>query len=197
MTLKPVLFVALLGLGISYGALAEESAPPATTAQSEIDPALLAAVDTYMKTWQAKDYNAMHGLENWEGGDAMAAVDYVATYDPYFEIYQWTVTRAAPQEDGTLKLLVLTTHNPPKQVMQYLPAGKKVNTTLLQWWKKTAEGYQHLYHIEKRKREALMAPPKVEGEIKLPDALQKSAEHPEHDHEKAGAPEQPAAPAQH
>lgn len=71
--------------------------------------------------------------------------------DADFKIHEWKITQMKPVDNGEYKVLVLVSHNVPKQVAAFVPPGKTVNSTLNQWWKKQGDKFVHLFHIERKR----------------------------------------------
>lgn len=147
--------------------------PALKIAAKTLNQSLIQDIDTYMKVWKARDYDKLHQLENWESGAPLDKVDYIGTFNTRFHIMEWRVTQTtALEEEGLFKALVLVTHNPPQEVMQYLPKGKTVNSTLIQWWKKNEKGgFEHLYHVEKKNLAKLLTPPSNTENVDIPEEL--------------------------
>jgi len=133
----------------------ESAPPPATAPQPEQllgkMPALESAVGKYMEAWQKQDFNTMRGHESWEGGEELNEVKYIQSFDSNFKIHSWKVTKVEKVENGEYRVLVLISHNPPKQVASMLPPGRTVNSTLIQWWKKQGDNFVHLLHLERKR----------------------------------------------
>lgn len=134
---------------------------PATTAThetSEKNPVLETTVRNYMEAWQKQDYKTMRSYESWEGGEELDETTYLKTRDTHFKIDTWKITRMFPSEGNEYKVLVLITHNPPKEIASFVPMGQMVRSTLNLWWKKQGEKFVHLFHIE-RQRVLQTSPP--------------------------------------
>ncbi len=154
-----------VGLGMSLlfnnsianeGALSEK-APPAVkkvvpSEKPSPDIALLKeTVSKYMKAQKIQDFKAMRPFESWEGGEVLNEVDYIQSFRRHFQIEQLKITRMKKQVNGEYKVLVWITHNPPKEFAAYIPPGKTVRSTLVQWWKKQGDKFVHLFHIERER----------------------------------------------
>lgn len=134
----------------------ESMAAPAmetTTESNQIGkmPALESAVGKYVTAWQQSDYKTMLPYENWEGGDSLNETAYIQAFDGNFHISDWKITKVEDVGNDQYKVLVLITHNPPTQVAALIPEGRTVRSTLIQFWKKQGEQFQHLYNVEKQK----------------------------------------------
>jgi hypothetical protein len=133
----------------------DQAAPPTTLPQTEQllgkMPKLEAAVAGYMDAWQKQDFKTMRPYESWEDGDELNETKYIQSFDANFQIHAWKITKVEQAENGEYRVLVLISHNPPKQVASLLPPGKTVNSTLIQWWKKQDDGFVHLLHVERKR----------------------------------------------
>jgi len=133
----------------------ESAPPPATASQPEQllgkMPVLESTVGKYMEAWQKQEFNTMRGYESWEGGEELNEVKYIQSFDSNFKIHSWKVTKVEKVENDEYQVLVLISHNPPKQVASMLPPGRTVNSTLIQWWKKQGDNFVHLLHLERKR----------------------------------------------
>ena len=164
-----------VGLGMSLlfnnsianeGALSEKAHPHPPAVKKDVpserkkvpsekpspDKALLKeTVSKYMKAQKAQDFKAMRPFENWEGGEVLDDVKYIQSFRRNFQIDQLKITRIKKEKNGEYKVLVWVTHNPPKEFAAYIPQGKTVRSTLVQWWKKQDGKFLHLFHIERER----------------------------------------------
>ncbi len=166
----------------------EKITPPSNL---EAHAELKNTVSDYFKSWQNKDFKAMLTYENWEGGSPLDEIGYLKAIDTDFTIHQWQVTQIHPSKDGgEYKVLILVTHNPPKQVAALLPPGKTVRSTLSQWWKQEGDKYVHLFNVERDRLLKPMEQPPAGNPFK---GLPKPA--PEEDTPKEEAPAKEGAPS--
>lgn len=114
-------------------------------------PDLSKTVNEYMAAWQKYEFDKMEPYENFAGGENLSGFHYMQTFDANFGLSEWKITRIQAQENDEFLVLVLVQHNPPKHVAQFVPKGKKVRSTLRQYWKKQGDGYVHLFHVEKQR----------------------------------------------
>lgn len=138
--------------------------PPAKVLQSPVEkyPALKNTIAGYMEAWQKQDLTTMRTYESWEGGPEFDNIKYTQAFNADLIISKWQITKVEPQDNGEYKILVLISHNPPKQVASFVKKGIQVNSTLMQWWKKQGDKFVHLYNIERNKIQELLAPPPIE-----------------------------------
>ncbi len=108
-------------------------------------------VSKYMQAQKIQDFKAMRPFESWEGGKVLDDVKYIQSFRRHFQIDQLKITRMQKQANGEYKVLVWITHNPPKEFSAYIPPGKTVRSTLVQWWKKQDGKFLHLFHIERER----------------------------------------------
>jgi len=136
----------------------------------EIDPVLKTAVEDYTKAWQKRDFETMYDHEDWEGGMTLSQDKYAESFDADFKIHNWKITKAIPvkEQKDTYTVLVLITHNPPKQVAAFIPAGKTVRSTLRQWWQKKEGKFVHLFNIEREELAKMGMPPEVKDALATP-----------------------------
>lgn len=120
---------------------------------------LEATVGKYMEAWQKQDYKTMRSYESWEGGEELDENNYLKTRDANFKIDTWKITKVFPAEGNQYKVLVLITHNPPKEIAGFVPMGQMVRSTLNLWWTKQGEKFMHLFHIERQKLLQTAPPP--------------------------------------
>ncbi len=130
----------------------ESSATKQLAPGSVKNPELETAVKGYIEAWQKKDFKTMRNYENWDGGTTLDEIGYIKALDTDFKIHTWKITQTKPEADSNneFKVLVLTTHSPPKEVAAFIPAGQTVRSTLNQWWRKDGDKYVHLFNIERR-----------------------------------------------
>ena len=116
-------------------------------------PEMVKAISTYMNAWQKQDFATMHSLENWKSANPLNLTQYIQSFDSDFRVHSWKVTKIAKEGvEGEHRVLVLITHNPPKQVAALIPAGKTVRSTLIQWWEQDKDKkVSHLFHVENRR----------------------------------------------
>jgi len=116
-------------------------------------PEMVKAIGTYMDAWQKQDFATMHSLENWKSANPLNLTQYIQSFDSDFRVHSWKVTKIAKEGvEGEHRVLVLITHNPPKQVAALIPAGKTVRSTLIQWWEQDKDKkVSHLFHVENRR----------------------------------------------
>lgn len=149
--------ICLCGHAIADEHATESMAAPAVETTTDSNqllgkmPALESAVGKYVTAWQQSDYKTMLPYENWEGGDSLNETAYIQAFDGNFHIHSWTITKVEDLGSDQYKVLVLITHNPPTQVAALIPEGRTVRSTLIQFWKKQGEQFQHLYNVEKQK----------------------------------------------
>ncbi len=135
--------------------------PPTKLLQSPMEkyPALKNTIGKYMDAWQKQDLKTMRTYESWEGGPELDDIKYTQAFNADLNISKWQITKVESHDNGEYKILVLISHNPPKQVAAFVKKGIQVNSTLMQWWKKQGDKFVHLYNIERIKIQELLAPP--------------------------------------
>lgn len=139
-------------------------------------PEMVKAISTYMNAWQKQDFETMHSLENWKSAQPLSLVKYIQSFDSDFRVHSWKLTKIAKEgNNNEYRVLVLITHNPPKQVAALIPAGKTVRSTLIQWWEQDKDKkVSHLFHVENRrllKPELLNPLNKEEGAVNAAPAV--------------------------
>ncbi|MDY6991597.1 MAG: hypothetical protein SVR94_03190 [Pseudomonadota bacterium] len=112
--------------------------------------ALKKTIASYIKTWQSRDFKKLHRYESWQGGAKLDEIDYIKNIDTDFRIDTWQITQVKPMDDDKYRVLILVTHNPPKQIAGLVPPGTTVNSTLNQWWQKKGDKFVHLFHVERQ-----------------------------------------------
>lgn len=108
-------------------------------------------VDNYMNAWKNQDFKTMRSHENWDGGKELGEVQYIQSFNPDFRVNDWEISRMIPIDNDEYQVTMLIRHTPPKPVAAFFPAGRMVNTTRPQWWKKQGDKFVHLFHIERQK----------------------------------------------
>lgn len=157
-----LLGISLVSLSVHADDATTETTPNKTVAQpteakADEHTELKDAVGKYMSLWSKRDLKAMYELENWQGGDKLGEIDYVQAFNKDFSIYEWKITKVELEDDGSYKVLVWLTHNPPKHVLTYVKPDVKLRSTFVQWWKQEEGKYVHLFNIE-RDRLSKMVP---------------------------------------
>ncbi|OQW93585.1 MAG: hypothetical protein BWK79_10360 [Beggiatoa sp. IS2] len=138
-------------------ALKDQVAPPASATPSQPEqllgklPELETTIGKYVEAWQKQDFKTMRGYESWEGGEELNETKYIQSFSGSFQIRTWKITKVEKNENGEYRVLVLISHNPPKEVAGMLPPGKTVNSTLIQWWKKQGDQFVHLLNAERKR----------------------------------------------
>jgi hypothetical protein len=133
---------------------AEQPVPGEAPAAGETDEQyaeLKKTVGAYMAAWEKEEYDKMQPYESFEGGKELKAFHYIQSFTPDFGLSNWQVSKIKPEANDEYLVLVMVMHNPPKQIATRLPEGKKVRSTLRQYWKKQGDSYVHLFHIEKQR----------------------------------------------
>jgi len=144
-------------VNVTQAATSEEASK---TSKAKIaNPALETTVTHYMQAWQKQDYKSMRSYESWEGGQKLDEIGYLKTIDTDFKIHTWEITKMQPsQNPDEYQVLVLVTHNPPKQIAAFVPLGRTVRSTLNQWWRRQGDKFVHLFHIERQRLLRPMSP---------------------------------------
>jgi len=143
-----------------------ESSADHSAATSERYPELQKEVAAYMSAWVKGNYDEMYPFENWKTGEKLEKTPYIQTFDANFGLESWKITKIERQPEDEYLVLIVITHNPPKQIMAYLPKDKKIQSTLRQYWGQEGDKYSHLFYIEK---ERLMNPMKLLNPPPKPD----------------------------
>lgn len=114
---------------------------------------LVKTVQNYMTAWKKQDYSAMQKYESFDQDKKLELHEYIRAFDGNFGIGEWRVTRVFPElgQNEEYRVLVWLTHNPTGRVASFFSKGKKVRSTLTQWWRKQDDKYVHLYHVERRR----------------------------------------------
>ena len=144
---------------------ASQSAAPTVDTKPSSYPALVATVSQYVEAWQKQDFKTMRGFESWAEGPELNEVDYIRKFDADFQMHEWKVTKVDPQkEEGVYRVLVLVSHNLPKQIASLIPNGgeKKVKSTISQLWKKQGDKFIHLFNIERAQTMQFSTPPNAD-----------------------------------
>lgn len=164
---------------------ASQAAAPTVDTKPSSYPALVATVSQYVEAWQKQDFKTMRGFESWAEGPEWNEVDYIRKFDPDFHMHEWKVTKVDPQkEEGVYRVLVLVSHNLPKQIASLIPNGneKKVKSTISQLWKKQGDKFIHLFNIERAQTMQFSTPPnantKPEPDVKPAAPEEKAVEKP-------------------
>jgi len=164
---------------------ASQAAAPTVDTKPSSYPALVASVSQYVEAWQKQDFKTMRGFESWVEGPEWNEVDYIRKFDADFQMHEWKVTKVDPQkEEGVYRVLVLVSHNLPKQIASLIPNGneKKVKSTIAQLWKKQGDKFVHLFNIERAQTMQFATPPnaniKPEPDVKPVAPAEKAVEKP-------------------
>lgn len=164
---------------------ASQAAAPNVDTKPSSYPALVATVSQYVEAWQKQDFKTMRGFESWAEGPEWNEVDYIRKFDADFHMHEWKVTKVDPQkEEGVYRVLVLVSHNLPKQIASLIPNGneKKVKSTISQLWKKQGDKFIHLFNIERAQTMQFATPPnantKPEPDVKPVAPAEKAVEKP-------------------
>lgn len=164
---------------------ASQAAAPTIDTKPSSYPALVASVSQYVEAWQKQDFKTMRGFESWAEGPEWNEVDYIRKFDADFQMHEWKVTKVDPQkEEGVYRVLVLVSHNLPKQIASLIPNGgdKKVKSTIAQLWKKQGDKFIHLFNIERSQTMQFATPPnaniKPEPDVKPVVPAEKAVEKP-------------------
>jgi hypothetical protein len=157
---------------------ATQAAPSTVDTNPSSYPALIAAVGQYVEAWQKQDFKTLRTFENWDEGPEPNEIEYLQKFDADFHLHEWKITKVDPQKDeGVYRVLVLVSHNLPKQIAAIVPNGaeKKVKSTLAQLWKKQGDKFVHLFNIE-RAQTSQFAAPKPGMEVKpVPNNIHKDS----------------------
>jgi len=140
-----------LSASLLFNSSFAEETTPSTEKAPAVAPVLETAIANYMKAWQAQDFKTMRRYESWEGGQELGEVQYIQSFNADFKIHDWKITQMKPVGEDEYKVLVLSSHNLPKQIAAFLPPDQTVRSTLIQWWKKTGDQFVHLFHIERQR----------------------------------------------
>lgn len=139
----------------------------------KMDSKFKQTVEDYLKAWQEGNFKAMYPHEDWKGGVTFAEDKYAQTLDTGFKIHTWEITRVVPlQEPDQYQVLVLITHNPPKQIAAFVAPGMTVRSTLRQWWQKKGDKFVHLFNIERNELAKMGMPPQVKDALATPSTAQ-------------------------
>lgn len=164
---------------------ATQSADPSVNTSPSNYPALVATVGQYVEAWQKQNFKTMRSFENWAEGPEPNEIEYLRKFDPDFQMHEWKVTKVDPQkEEGVYRVLVLVSHNLPKQIASLIPNGgeKKVKSTISQLWKKQGDKFVHLFNIERAQTMQFATPPnadtKPEPDVKPVVPAEKAVEKP-------------------
>lgn len=164
---------------------ASQAAAPTVDTKPSSYPALVASVSQYVEAWQKQDFKTMRGFESWVEGPELNEVEYIRKFDADFQMHEWKVTKVDPQkEEGVYRVLVLVSHNLPKQIASLIPNGgdKKVKSTISQLWKKQGDKFVHLFNIERAQTMQFATPPnadtKPEPDVKPVAPAEKAVEKP-------------------
>lgn len=141
----------------------------------QMDATFKKTVEEYMQALQKQDYKATFRYEDWEGGPPSSLEDYQQTFSRDFKLKSWQITQAKsiPEEKDRYLVLVLITHNPPKEIAAMIPQGMTVRSTLRQWWQKKGDKFVHLFNIEKKELANLGMPPNVKDALATPSTAKK------------------------